>query len=174
MGKVLDAFVSTLSNKPVYIFDLDGTIACGKHRLHHVLKAKKDFDSFYKEVVNDKLRKDVYNILMGLVNYHDCEIWIVTGRADLVKKETIAWLEEHSVPYDKLIMRKYGDYTHDVTLKRSWLYDGTLPAKDRIVCCFDDRQRVVDMWRKEGLSCLQVDVWEEIDWGADFEKPEEE
>jgi hypothetical protein len=25
----------------------------------------------------------------------------------------------------------------------------------------DDRQRVVDMWRAKGLTCLQVDAWEE-------------
>jgi hypothetical protein len=27
---------------------------------------------------------------------------------------------------------------------------------DDIVCVFDDRQKVVDMWRDMGLTCMQV------------------
>ena len=30
------------------------------------------------------------------------------------------------------------------------------PIKDDVLMTVDDRQRVVDMWRAEGLTCLQV------------------
>ena len=49
-----------------------------------------------------------------------------------------------------------GDYTADDVLKRQWL-DGMLAEdRDRLYCAFDDRDRVVKMWRNAGVTCLQV------------------
>ena len=48
---------------------------------------------------------------------------------------------------------KQDKFTPDDVLKQNWLND--LDKKD-ILCVFDDRQKVVDMWRKNGLSCFQV------------------
>ena len=39
-------------------------------------------------------------------------------------------------------------------LKQHWL--DTLVDKDDIFAVFDDRQQVVDMWRKNGLTTFQV------------------
>lgn len=161
-----------MQSKNVIIFDLDGTISCPEHRLHYVRQKKKNFDAFYAEVSKDKPKQDIIKILQCLKYFQkDTEIWIVTGRSDIVKQQTIDWLKEHNIPYNNLVMRKHGDYTHDADLKRSWLYNGMLPDKESIWCCFDDRQRVVDMWREEGLTCLQVDQWNEIDFGKNFENP---
>lgn len=161
-------------SKNVVIFDLDGTLSDPSHRLHFVKGKKKDFDSFYAGVSGDSPKENIIQIYRQFAHSYEYpfdpyEMWIVSGRSDIVRKETEKWLREHGIVYHQLIMRKHGDYTHDATLKRSWLNSGILPPKERILCCFDDRQRVVDMWREEGLTCLQVDQWEEIDWG---EKPE--
>ena len=45
----------------------------------------------------------------------------------------------------------------DDKLKQIWL-DDLFPKKDKdkIVCIFDDRSKVVDMWRDNGLTCMQV------------------
>jgi hypothetical protein len=45
----------------------------------------------------------------------------------------------------------------DDKLKQFWL-DDLFPELDKnnILCIFDDRQKVVDMWRKNGLICFQV------------------
>jgi len=45
----------------------------------------------------------------------------------------------------------------DDKLKKMWL-DDLFPGdkKDRILCVFDDRQKVVDMWRDNGIDCFQV------------------
>ena len=45
----------------------------------------------------------------------------------------------------------------DDKLKQGWL-DDLWPgdAKKNIVCVFDDRQKVVDMWRANDLVCMQV------------------
>ena len=33
----------------------------------------------------------------------------------------------------------------------------TNSERDRLVCIFDDRNKVVEMWRRLGITCLQVD-----------------
>ena len=46
----------------------------------------------------------------------------------------------------------------DDKLKQHWL-DDLFPKDSKrldIVCVFDDRDKVVDMWRKNGLTCMQV------------------
>ena len=48
---------------------------------------------------------------------------------------------------------KQDKFTPDDVLKQNWLND--LDKKD-ILCVFDDRQKVVDMWRNNGISCFQV------------------
>ena len=50
------------------------------------------------------------------------------------------------------------DYTPDQDLKKKWLYSF---GKDRVLFVVDDRQRVVDMWRAEGITCLQCEAWPE-------------
>jgi len=53
-------------------------------------------------------------------------------------------------------MRRSGDFTPDDVLKKQWL-DSMLPEdRERLVCVFDDRDRVVKMWRDNGVTCLQV------------------
>lgn len=55
-------------------------------------------------------------------------------------------------------MRAEGDSTPDVVLKRFWLSQ----AEVRPDLVYDDRQRVVDMWRAEGVPCFQVVAnWED-------------
>ena len=49
---------------------------------------------------------------------------------------------------------KYWHYMADNKIKQHWL--DTLVDKDDIFAVFDDRQQVVDMWRKNGLTCFQV------------------
>ncbi|MCU9931062.1 hypothetical protein OFL77_27400, partial [Escherichia coli] len=75
-----------------------------------------------------------------------------------VRAETEAWLTEVAgIPHRYLThMRAAGDNTADVVLKRHWLTQGDAPD-----VVYDDRQRVVDMWRAEGIACFQVAAnWE--------------
>ena len=49
-------------------------------------------------------------------------------------------------------------FVPDNELKRKW-FDDLIGEddKDQVLCVFDDRQKVVDMWRELGLTCMQVD-----------------
>lgn len=154
--------------KPLYIFDLDGTLALIDHRRHLIADKKNQrWDEFYRACTEDKPNSPVISILNSFLNYgiisdlrmHDKDVYIFSGRSDLVREQTKHWLLKYTNFYlDTLTleMRPCGNSTPDQILKKQW-YDA-LPQcdKDRLVCVFDDRQKVVDMWRSIGVTCLQV------------------
>ncbi len=168
--------------KNVVICDLDGTLADVNHRLHYIknddgtLKpyAERDWDSFNAACVDDKPNRDVIAIMESLVRGYEwgcnvCgsvqrEVYFLSGRNDVVRAETIEWLQKHiheDWDYDELlIMRKADDRRPDTEVKLEMVQELGLTPDD-VLCILDDRQCVVDMWRKNGFRCLQVDAWEE-------------
>lgn len=51
-------------------------------------------------------------------------------------------------------MRKTGDFRNDAIVK-SEIFDREFRGKWNIVCCIDDRDRVVKKYRDMGLTVLQ-------------------
>lgn len=141
------------------IFDLDGTLADISHRLHYIKRlpiSKQDWSDFFEACDKDVPIKTVTKVMHAHVAAGH-NIWIVSGRSIQVKQKTIDWMVNHTgISSFNLIMRDIGDHTPDHDLKRGWLLDGPLPPKKNILCVYEDRKRVVDMWRKEGLTCFQV------------------
>lgn len=75
--------------------------------------------------------------------------------------ESAAWLAHHTSfmlhDFDTVLtMRQEGDYTPDDILKRKWLDGMLVDDRHRLVATFDDRDRVVAMWRAAGVLCFQV------------------
>ncbi len=150
----------------LYIFDLDGTLANLKHRRHFVerdecakLKRKPDWDAFYAACVHDTPIKPVINTYFALAmsNPPDSpDVWIWSGRSDSVRAQTEAWLRAHVPWYTVIKMRKAKDYTPDDQLKERWLHAMSPEDRARLVMVFDDRTRVVEMWRRNGVVCAQV------------------
>jgi hypothetical protein len=149
--------------KPLYIFDLDGTLALIEHRRHMIDSdlGNHDWTGFYAACVDDAPNAPVIRVMEMLLQTN-AEVWIFSGRSDEVRTQTIAWLAAHTrftadeLAGPMLTMRAARDYTPDDTLKKSWL-DAMLPQdRARLQCTFDDRDRVVKMWRAAGVSCFQV------------------
>jgi hypothetical protein len=68
---------------------------------------------------------------------------------------TISWLVMHGVIFDHIIMRNRYDHTPSVPLKRKmlgWLFAHYGVRQDEIVCAYDDRQDIVDMYIEEGIK----------------------
>lgn len=116
------------------------------------------YREFYAACVDDEPIWPVISILQSLRSetYWDVEIW--TGRSEEVRKETVQWLRKHVAWYDDkdLRMRPVGDHRHDTVLKAEWYAQLSPADKKRLVATFDDRDRVVQMWRDLGVTCLQV------------------
>jgi len=135
------------------LFDLDGTIALIEHRRHFVEGETKDWTAFYAACPNDKPNGPVIE-LMPYYRFGDDEIWILSGRSAEVRAETEAWLAKHEIMYDRLLMRPEGDFTPDEELKKAWYFQHEMQGRVRVV--YDDRDKVVKMWRELGLTCFQV------------------
>ena len=194
-----------MNTTPLYIFDLDGTLADLKHRRHFVelqdgstvlverdhraiyrgkhdvvednvwvefpetgiwayhksdVTFKPNWDAFHAACVDDKPIQPVIELLLSLELR--AEVWIWSGRMSTVREQTILWLDQNVIANDCmdmdtiLTMRPAGDYTPDDQLKESWLKAMSPEDRARLVMVFDDRQRVVDMWRRNSVTCAQV------------------
>jgi len=181
--------------KPLYIFDLDGTLALIDHRRHLVERPSMkcfdcggknrnncvqcsdlddgwsaDWSAFFAGCVDDLPNLPVIRTLQALRS-GGAEIWIWSGRSDKVKAQTVEWLGKHGclssnpacflsawlfAAPERFRMRVEGDYTPDEELKRGWLSEIEPPEYKRLVGVFDDRDRVVAMWRAAGVPCFQV------------------
>lgn len=76
----------------------------------------------------------------------------VSGRSEEHRPQTVEWLAEKGVKYHELILRRDGDRRTDSVVKREMLAE---VDKGKILFVVEDRSRVVEMWRSEGLVCLQ-------------------
>jgi len=143
--------------KATVIFDLDGTLALVDKRREIAKKpnGKIDFDIFYdpQYIELDEPNSSVIE-LAKMYKRDGYKIVIVSGRSDRTKEATERWLEKYGILYDRMIMRKRKNFTPDNELKERWLEKYL--DRDDIRVVVDDRQRVVDMWRRNGLNVFQV------------------
>ena len=140
--------------KDVVIFDLDGTLALIEHRTHLISGPEKNWDAFSQACDKDSPYEAVCAVARAL-QLNGYKLWAVSGREDTVRQKTVAWLEAIHIKMDVLLMRPAGDYTPDNKLKAMWASNGTIPL-DRVLCVYEDRKSVVDMWRELGVPCFQV------------------
>lgn len=146
--------------KPLYIFDLDGTLADLMHRRHYVESPSKNWAKFFEACVHDVPIPEVIDTMHRLID-SGADVWIFSGRSDEVREQTIGWLHGHTRFYESQVnptlrMRKAGDYTPDDRLKKHWYTSMAPTDKQRLVAVFDDRDRIVRMWREQGVRCFQV------------------
>ena len=146
-----------MNKKTTVIFDLDGTLALVDKRRDIAKKpnGKINFDIFYDPQYIELDEPNSFVIELAKMYKRDgYEIVIVSGRSDRTKEATERWLEKYGILYDRMIMRKRKNFTPDNELKERWLEKYL--DRDDIRVVVDDRQRVVDMWRRNGLNVFQV------------------
>lgn len=149
------------------IFDLDGTLADIEARRKFSTKedGKINWGKFF-DPENIKLDKPNIPVIETYKAMEDAghRMLIFSGRSDSTKQVTLDWLRNYEIEPDEIIMRpskkeKDSDdrYTPDDELKLKWL-EKLFPGdkKNEILCVFDDRNKVVSMWRQNGVPCFQV------------------
>ena len=129
------------------IFDIDGTLA--------VMGDRSPYDG--AAVWKDTLNEDVY---AALARYADTGvgILIVSGRDEEYREVTEKWLSDQGVRYRELYMRptEKGNKREDSIIKYELFQKYIAPARFKILGVFDDRHRVLRMWRKLGLTTFHV------------------
>lgn len=129
----------------VILVDIDGTIALRGDRGAH------DHD----QAMEDGVNWDIVNIVESL--YYKYNVILVSGRDEKYRVITEYWLHAHGImPYRlALLMRPLGDNRPDEVVKEE-IYKQQIWPHYKVVGVFDDRDKVVAMWRRLGLTCLQV------------------
>jgi predicted kinase len=141
------------------ICDLDGTLCDINHRRHHVRVPegkKKNWVAFMEGIKDDKLNLWCDNILHAL-RMGGMKIVLCSGRSENERPQTVEWLKKNVVYYENLFMRLGGDSRRDDIVKEI-LLDFEILTRYTPHFMIDDRQQVVNMWRKRGFVCLQCDV----------------
>lgn len=127
------------------ICDLDGTLA--------LIHNRSPFDGSKCE--QDLPNKPVVNLVK---NYKKLgyKILFLSGRNIKYKEQTKSWLNKFNIPYDVLWMREENDNRKDAIVKEE-LFTKNIEDKFYIEFVLDDRDQVVDLWRKKlKLPCFQV------------------
>lgn len=78
----------------------------------------------------------------------------MSGRPEPYRNRTKIWLESFDIKHKALFMRSDGDFRDDTIVKEELYRKFVLPDYD-VAFVVDDRKKVVDMWRRLGLVCLQ-------------------
>ncbi len=136
----------------IVIFDIDGTLSNCEHRQHFLEAEPKDWENFFKSAEHDEPIEPMHGLLTMLKATGNIDIVLCTGRAERMRSTTLKWLEDHEVVFDALHMRPDSDRRSDALVKKEMIQ---IIGRERIWFVVDDRTQVVQMWRKEGLLCLQ-------------------
>lgn len=85
----------------------------------------------------------------------DVALIFVSGRDESARKDTEQWLIHHLGQSNfYLYMRAIDDMRPDETMKAELLAE--ISNRWDVIGAFDDRNKVVDMWRGVGITCFQV------------------
>ncbi len=137
--------VNNSSLEPCFLIDIDGTLA------HMSGRSPYEWNKVGEDYVDVAVKHATNSIFAS----HRAKIFICTGRDGVCLKETIEWLDEHDICYDKIFIRKEGDMRPDWVVKEEmWRQI----AKDNyILGLIDDRLQVVRRARSLGLKVFNVE-----------------
>lgn len=136
------------------IFDIDGTLANNEHRQHFL--DSKDWNGFFEAMDKDEPIDSVCRLAQSM-SFAPVILMFCTGRPEKYRQITLDWLKNRAEIFllnENLMMRPDGDYRPDHEVKKEML-DKLRAEGHNIWFVVDDRNSVVDMWRNNGVTCLQ-------------------
>lgn len=148
----------SLENKVKYVTGLPTAIIAD---MDGTLSLNTTGRPFYGDGAAEGMLTDIENgavvaSVRAMCDGINAELIILTGREDTpeIRKATYDWLDRRQLLPDKLLMRPKGDYSPAQECKRA-IYKKYIEGNYNVLAVFDDSQKCVDMWREEGLTCLQ-------------------
>lgn len=137
-------YVPNGSLPTAWLVDIDGTLA------HH-----GDRDIYDLTRVSEDTPDLVILDLVAAVQEQGHDVVFLSGRSEVARNDTEAWLDHHVGTYSPLFMRGADDRRADYLVKAE-LFDALVRDHYNVVGVLDDRDQVVRMWRAMGLKVLQV------------------
>lgn len=137
------------------IFDIDGTIANVEHRRHFVNGGNKDWKSFRAETVNDTPNQWVVDIAKRHIAAGD-EVAFFSARNESEREITEQQINEWVGGGHKGVFLRPNDSFEPDEIFKADLADRFEKMGGKIDLVFDDRNKVVQMWKDRGTPVVQV------------------
>lgn len=141
-----------MAQRPLAVFDLDGTLADVRHRLHHVEGRPRDWDAFFAAAVEDGPLTQ--GIELALASAGECEVVYVTGRPESCRADTLDWLARQGLPLGELRMRGPRDRRPARITKPELLR--RLAARRTVAFVADDDPQVCDAYERDGFRVIRA------------------
>lgn len=144
------------ANKPVYVFDYDGTLSDATHRLNNLptkdLHLTESWSEFNRLSAYDSAIESTIQVMNGLFN-SGAFVIVLTGRSDEVCEISTQWLHDANAKYNVMVMRQASDNRKDIIIKEEFLrYIGL----HRITAAWDDSPNVISHFRSLGITTYAV------------------
>jgi predicted kinase len=140
-------YIPPLDAPKAVLVDIDGTVA-----LHGGVRGPYDTSRYHLDAPNTP----VVDLIREEAAWRT--VVFCSGRSEEFRDVTEAWIEKHVLHREvgwQLFMRPAGDTRNDAIVKLE-LFDQYIRDKWNVVRVYDDRDRVVKMWRELGLTVFQV------------------
>lgn len=132
------------------VIDIDGVLADVLHRLHHVASRPKDWKSFFAAAPKDELLDEGARVAHALASVH--EVVYLSGRPEMCRADTEAWLERHGLPDGEVLLRPANDRRPARDFKVQAL--DRLSARRDIAVLVDDDPLVCEAAKAAGYDVL--------------------
>lgn len=135
------------------ILDLDGTLCDCEHRVHFMRERPKRREEFHSACVHDSVIP-ASKAIIDMAEEKGIRVILLSARPIRFKPQTEDWLKRNHIHYDQLILSSHPELNDpDYKIK---MYKELIEPFNEVIFTVDDRDTVVQMWRQNGLTCLDI------------------
>lgn len=136
------------TSKPrAVIVDIDGTLALNTSRSPY------DTSRYHTDELEHRLAALIDSLTRAPESH---QVIILTGRSEEHRDVLYAWLTAQRVYFDEVYMRPADQSSTRDNIVKLELFDKHVRDRFNVIAAFDDRDRVIRLWRRLGLLTLQV------------------
>lgn len=140
---------------PAVLLDVDGTLCDVRSIRYHVDgTGRRDFDAFHAASIDCPPHARVVALAVRARDL-GYRVVVVSARNARWSFVTTAWLDEHGVAYDELMLRGRTDLRPDHEVKTD--IGRLLTARHRVALAVDDREDIREVWWSFGIPVALVD-----------------
>jgi phosphoglycolate phosphatase-like HAD superfamily hydrolase len=143
--------------KPIYIFDLDGTVIDSSHRFTGTAEGKVNLAKWIEDSTRENIFKDsllpLAKFMKALMKANQ-NVWICTARN--MSKDDFDFLAEKGIKAKTILCRKDGDHRADAEMKTAKLKRlfNLKQFQNAEKIMFDDNESIQKEMPKIGINCL--------------------
>ncbi|HEX5569574.1 MAG TPA: hypothetical protein VFY14_22090 [Streptomyces sp.] len=141
-----------MAPRSLAVFDLDGTLADVRHRLHHLDGRPRDWDAFFGAAPQDPPLAE--GVALARASATEYEVAYVTGRPERCRRDTLEWLARHGLPAGRLLMRGARDRRPARVAKLELLR--RLARHRAVALVVDDDHQVCDAYEGAGFQVVRA------------------